>query len=175
MDNFHETLVTKRPSGSDTAKRIGIVIVGMFLAAVVFFFAFVLFPLNLVIAGGIMYGAYYLVSGLDTEYEYTVTNNEIDFDKISGRRSRKRLITADIKLFENFGKISDAPETPSDCTVVQVSDNTGENEYFADFKHASLGNVRIIFTPDEDMIGAIEPYLSGPLKNELKRRKLLEK
>ena len=36
------------------------------------------------------------------EYEYIVTNGELDVDKIMGRSKRKRLVTADARNFEVF-------------------------------------------------------------------------
>ncbi len=175
MDNIHEHLVSKRPTSADKAKRAALIAATVIVSLIAAALLMILFPMNLFLGGGIIYGGYFLVSGLDTEYEYIMTNNEIDIDKISGKRKRKRLITADITTFESFGRLADAPEAPDECTTVQVSDNTGEGEYFADMKHSSLGSVRIIFSPDEKMLEGIEHYLSSAVKSEYRRREMLSK
>jgi len=175
MDNFHEHLVERKATGADIAKNIGIIILAVVLSFILLVAGLYFFPMNLFAAVALCYGAYLLSSGIAVEYEYTVTNNEIDIDKIIGKRKRKRLITADISLFEHFGKSADAPAISDDYTVVKASDNTGEGEYFADFKHSSFGNVRILFTPDEEMLKSVEPYLNGTLRAELKRMDFLSK
>lgn len=52
---------------------------------------------------GAIYGAYWLISGMSIEYEYILTNGEIDVDKIIAQRKRKRLVTVSAKTFEAFG------------------------------------------------------------------------
>ena len=170
MDSFHECLVTRRSSGADIAKNIGIGLLCLVLsAAVVLFLPSWAFPFHIVFVIGIFYGGFYLMSGIGVEYEYILTNDEIDIDKIMGKRKRKRLITVGIKTFENFGKIADAPAVGSDYTIVQASDNSGEGEYFCDLKHNTLGNVRVIFTPDEKIVEGIELFLPGPVKADYRR------
>lgn len=176
MDNFRECLVRKRNTSSDTLKRAGIgVLCALLAAAAVLFIPLYLFPFNLAAAIAIFYGGYYFMSATNVEYEYILTNDEIDFDKIIAKRKRKRLVTAKISTFENFGTLKEAPAISDDYTTVKADDCSGENEYFCDFKHASFGNVRVIFTPDEEMVKVIETALPGPLKTEYKRRKLLNK
>ncbi len=175
MDSYHECLISKKPSGADTAKKVLIGLLGLalaFLAAAVLMF---FFPLNLLISGGIFYGAYYLMSFFSVEYEYIITNDEIDFDKITGKRKRKRLVTAPIKKFERFGKAGEAPELPAGYTLVLAADGTDTADYFCDFNHDSFGNVRVVFTPDEKTVECISEQLPSLLKAELKRRKFLDK
>lgn len=42
---------------------------------------------------GSLYGGYILITNMSVEYEYIVTNGEMDIDKIIAKRRRKRLIT----------------------------------------------------------------------------------
>ncbi|MGN0642301.1 MAG: hypothetical protein ACI4JJ_04075 [Huintestinicola sp.] len=160
-DCYVEQLIEKRPGGAEAAKKIGIglaaVIVG---GALAFFF----FPMGIILAGFAFYGAFYLISGCDVEYEYIFTNGDLDIDKIIGKRKRKRLITAKLSEFTAFGPIEEAAEAGHDVTTVLAADGTGQNEYYADFKHASAGNVRIIFTPEEKLLDGIVMFLPRKLK-----------
>ncbi|MGN0692338.1 MAG: hypothetical protein ACI4K7_08325 [Oscillospiraceae bacterium] len=175
MDNFHECLVTKKSSGADIAKKVGIALLAVILSLAVMIFFMVIFPMNIFAVAGIFYGAYYLSGNFSVEYEYIITNDEMDIDKIIGKRKRKRLITAPVGKFERFGKIEDAPSLPDGYTTVLASDGTDTDDYFCDFNHQNFGNVRIIFTPDEQTVENITEHLPNLLKAELRRKKLLDK
>ena len=89
MDHFAEYLVQKRPTSQDRLKQGLIVAAAVVLSVLIGAISVLtgwLFLLVLVI--GAIYGAYYLLTGCYTEYEYTVTNGELDVDKIAGRRKR---------------------------------------------------------------------------------------
>ncbi len=171
MDIFVEQIVKKEVTGKDWAKRVFIGIgMGVVAAVCVFVFLFILpIPgLALLLLAGIFYGGYRLLTNSDCEYEYIVTNGEIDIDKIIAKRNRVRLITAKASAFEAFGEYKDAPKLESGVTVVSA---VGESEsgaettaYYADFKHATAGNVRLVFTPEEKVLEAIKPFLPRQLK-----------
>lgn len=167
-DFYSEQLVSKRAGGSDTAKKILIGVLTALVAA--FFFLIIIFPLSLLIVGLIFYGGYYLMTGIDTEYEYILTNGDLDIDKITGKRKRKRLLSTKIGDFTSFGKLEEAPEAADKVTTVLVTDGTDEGAYYADFKHQSAGNVRLIFTPDEKTMEGVKMFLPRQLKAEFLRK-----
>lgn len=171
MDNYHECLISRVPTGGDTAKKIGIILLALILSAAAMIFLISIFPLNIFAVAGIFYGCFYLLGDFSVEYEYIITNDEMDVDKITGKRKRKRLITAPIRKFENFGKIDDAPDLPDGFTTVLASDGTNSADYFCDFNHERFGNVRIIFTPDEKTIEAIMQNIPQLLKAKLRLKK----
>lgn len=175
MDIFVEQIVKKNASGKDWALRIIIGIAMGVLGAVSLFVLLFIFPfLGIIMLFGVFWGGWRLITGLDCEYEYIVTNGEIDIDKIIAKRKRVRLMTAKASSFEAFGEYTnDTPDEADGATVVSA---VGENEssaetktYYADFKHASAGNVRLIFSPEERVVEAITPFLSGQLKINMRR------
>lgn len=165
-DFYAEYLVPKKSTGADTAKKIGIGILTAFVAS----FFFVAFPfVGILMAALVFYGGYFLITGVDVEYEYIITNGDMDIDKVIGKRKRKRLITAPIGTFTAFGKLSEAPEAADGTTTVLASGGTGE-EYYCDFVHKSAGNVRIIFTPSEKIIEGIGIFIPRQMKAEFMRK-----
>ena len=125
MDIFVEQIVKKTASGRDMVLRV-LIIIGMCvltLASVLLLFT-IAYAFAVLIFFGTMWGGYRLFSGLDCEYEYIVTNGEIDIDKIIAKRKRIRLITAKASAFEAFGKYDDAPDTDESVTTVCA---VGEN------------------------------------------------
>ena len=94
MDHYNEQLVQKRTETSDIVKRVLIIIATVILSAICAFGAFVFrFMPLIVVIFGIFYLSWYLITATSVEYEYIITNNDMDIDKITGRRTRKRLIT----------------------------------------------------------------------------------
>lgn len=175
MDIFVEQIVKKITNGKDMAMRI-LIIIGMCILTVVSLFIFLFTPMSvfgLLIFFGTMWGGYHLFTNIDCEYEYIVTNGEIDIDKIIARRKRIRLITARASAFEAFGEYENAPDIDDSVTVVSaVGYNESDAEtktYYADFKHPSAGNVRLIFCPEEKVIDAIVPFLPRQLKINFKK------
>lgn len=169
-DRFTEHLVKKVPSSQDSAKKLMLILGAAVLVIGTAFVAIVtgwLIILTITIA--LIYGAYYILSGLGVEYEYTFTNGELDIDKIMGQRKRTNLITVDAEKFEDFGKVTaDTPEKEN-ATLILCSDNTGEGEYYADLTTEEYGETRIIFTPSEKMAAYIEEALPRTLRYRKQR------
>ena len=177
MDIFVEQIVKKKTSGKDTALKI-LIVLGVALLAAIGVFVMLFIPMfssiALILVFGVFFGGYYLLTSLDCEYEYIVTNGEIDIDKIIAKRKRVRLITARASTFEAFGRYDEASDASSDVTIVSAAgtsvDGSDDNPaYYADFKHASAGSVRLIFTPEEKVVEAIKPFLPRQLKVNLKK------
>ena len=170
-DFYAEYLVSKASTGMDTVKKI---LIGLGTALVAGFFLAAVPMMGILMAGLVFYGGYYLLTGVDVEYEYIITNGDLDIDKVIGKRKRKRLITAPIGTFTAFGKLSEAGEEPDNTTTVLASGGNGE-EFYCDFVHKSVGNVRIIFTPSEKIIEGIGIFLPRQLKLEFNRKYAVKK
>lgn len=176
MDIFVEQIVKKAPNGKDTAKKVFIVLCTCLLTAVLAFvmmFMPVFSGVALLLLFGVLYGSYYLITGIDVEYEYIVTNGEMDIDKIIAKRKRSRLITGKVSSFEAFGKYADAPDIDSSVTIVSAVGTSlsgaDTEEWYADFTHASAGKVRLIFSAEDKVIEAIRPFLPRQLKVNLNK------
>ena len=91
MDVFVEQLVRRRI----TAKDMFLSIIYVVLAIALFFFLVFLMPVmfgeitslpGAILGLAVIYGAYYIISNMSIEYEYIVTNGEIDVDKVIAKR-----------------------------------------------------------------------------------------
>ena len=85
MDTFAEQLVTKTQNSSDSIKKIIVLAGGGVIVALLLYLTFI-FPLTFILAAGAAYAIYLLFTGLNIEYEYTVTNGILDIDKIIAKR-----------------------------------------------------------------------------------------
>ncbi len=166
MDNYSEQIVTREAGGFIVVKKFAVIFLTVILAVALFlvFTIIGLLPIGLLLGGGCVYGGYFLFSSFDIEYEYIITNGELDVDKIIAKRSRKRLLTVKVTEFTDFGIITDEPDR-GDRTIFMVT-GSGESDYYADFKHAKHGDCRLIFSPNERTRETMEPYMRNINKNK---------
>lgn len=169
MDNYSEQLISKVPTTKDKAKIALIIIAVIVVVAVAVVILVGFAPFNIVIAAGAIYGGYVLISNTNIEYEYIITNKDMDIDKVIAKRKRKRLVSVNIPTFESFGKLSEAAQPKQDVTTVLASANNGEEDYYADFKHPQLGDVRLIFTPNQKTIDTLKPALPRTIKYNINK------
>ena len=170
MDRFSEQLV-ERQGDKKTAFLKGLVVAGAIAVLALLGFILVLFQFTtalfcLVAAAGAIWLAVYIMQGFNVEYEYIVTNDDLDIDKISGKRKRKRLISVDLKSVDDFAPYLNETELHSDVTVL-AEDGTGIDMWYVFIETESTGKVAIIFNPDErtrkNIIGGLEPMLRAKL------------
>ncbi len=170
MDSYAEQIVRKSDGGADSAKRAILLVGGVFLglAVAVLGSIFGAFAVSSLIGVGILYGGIYLSANYDIEYEYLIVNGSIDIDKIMSKKRRKPLISVSVSQFESFGIYDAEKGTPSDMTIVSAEGDSKENQrYYADFSHETYGKCRLIFTPDNNILREIKPYLKGQIRQVL--------
>lgn len=159
-DTFAEQLVIKAHSSSDTVKKAFILAGGGIAMALLIKLCTVSF-FALLPAAVLGVWVYHLLTGLNVEYEYTITNGTLDIDKIIAQRKRVSMISADVRNFTAFGSYEEADES-SNTTILAIGGE--EKLYYAEFKSESYGEVRLVFSPNEKILNCIKPYLSGNVK-----------
>lgn len=164
MDVFHEYIVTKKKEASDyiiTLLLIGAAVALTFvLMLLTMMFSQYLSSIGLLLVVGVWWGAVHLIKSRSIEFEYILTNNELDIDKIAARRARKRICTINFKEIDLCASVSDVRfkheyDNPADRTVKNLAgDINGERVYFVDFSDGAE-RVRVIFQPGERILSAI--------------------
>ena len=112
------------------------------------------FSIGLVLIAFAWYGAYLLMSMQNIEYEYILTNSEIDIDKIMSKKARKRIASFDFKEINICANINDN-EHNHDYDV--TGDKSRGNVYFVDYSQDSE-NYRVLFQPTSKMIESIKRF-----------------
>ena len=99
MDNFAEYMVKKQPDSRDIAKKAGIIALAVLLSAASVFLVFIThIPFIPIITCAVIYGAYFVLTGLSVEYEYAVTN------RYCGRRKNHYRFRKEVKNRKNVLK-----------------------------------------------------------------------
>lgn len=151
-DIFKEQLVAVKPTKATSLKKVGIVIAAIIIGIVGFIFGGRLIGPLIVVA--VVIGGSYLVKSLNLEYEYALTNDELDIDKIINKERRKRLFTVNIKEIEMMAHISDEMRKGdmerAQKTINVGSGEEGPNTYAILFRHENT-LTKLVFQPNDSI------------------------
>ncbi|MCX7709824.1 MAG: DUF6106 family protein [Clostridia bacterium] len=161
MDIFIEKIVAKRKTGEDRLITTGLIIAGVVLSLFAFSLPF-LSGFAPVVAVAVIYGVYYVAKSRNIEFEYAVTNGDLDIDKIIAQRKRKRVFSANCKEFEVVAKVKSIhynDEIKRIAKQIQaVSSMDSEDVYFTVANYQGQKTV-VFFEPDQRMLNAFKTYI----------------
>lgn len=175
MDAFTEQLIQKKKSSKEIGMYVLCGVLGLIALAlaVVLFLLFPQFPpFTLIVVIGAGYGIFHLVTAQNIEYEYTVTNGDIDIDQITARRSRQRLVSVAGRKIEMLCPYrAEAFEgRVYDRTVVAVSDPAAEGLWAFSYRGRKNGHTLVIFEPNDRVMKQLFTGLSRTLVLEIKQK-----
>ena len=172
MDSFMEYMITEKQTAKTILKKIGIYF-GALLLTLVSFFVMLMFPSMLIgfapmVIVLIFYIAYRINTSFDVEYEYILTNGELDVDKITNKKRRKRLVTIHCKSFTAFAKVGDkeflSEENGEFSKVIDASAKSSSLiDYYAVF-YKNGQKIKLIFNPTQKMIEIFKIYAPRVVK-----------
>lgn len=172
-DIFMEYLIKKKPGAKEILIKVGIVVAALFLTVILLGVLFALtqsgipavFSIGFLLIALMWYVAILLMGKLNLEFEYTLTNSEIDIDKIMSKRGRKRIASFDFKniyicanIRDNMHK-HDYENTELISKTFDVSgDKSRGGVYFVDYEDEKNGRTRILFQPPQKMLDSIKRF-----------------
>ena len=141
--------------------------VGLIVAAILLSFIFMLFSgflqsFTLLLIVGAWVGAIYLIRTSSKEYEYILTDGEIDVDVISGMSRRKRIITIKPEQVTAFEKFTpDCMKRLSTPDVKKNLDLSSGNPHNSYVVTANINSTKtlIVISPSERLLEAWKPHL----------------
>ena len=158
-DVFLEQIVKKKDTIKEVVIKALIMVAGVliFLASILFLGNQFFGPFALLFGVGGIYFAWFFATGLNLEFEYIYTNGEIDFDKISAKRKRKRIVTVRITSFADFGKF-DAEKYKNqkyDVTINAAASLADPETYYATFTNKEGKKCILMFSPNQRLLDTI--------------------
>jgi hypothetical protein len=163
MDIFIEKLVIKKKTIGDYLIISAIILVTVLLVFTSLSIP-VLYELNLgiLLAAGFAYLGYRLVISRNIEYEYIVTNGDLDIDKIISKRKRKRIFSANCREFDIVSKVKSNSFSQSVRNVRKRIDASSSinspGAYFITLNYKGEKTL-VIFEPDERMLKNFKVYI----------------
>lgn len=173
MDAFVEQIVKKKKGG----KEIGIIVGSLILLAVLLFLVyFFLIPyirqFFIILAAAAIYGEWWLITEQNVEYEYSVTNGDIDVDQITARRKRKRIVSvpgAKIESLEPYRAEAYAGRQ-FDRRVMAATSETAEGVWCFTYRSKKNGHTLVLFQPEQRVLETLRTGLSATLQRELDKK-----
>jgi len=174
MDTYLEYMVKPKKNAAQVLICIAYYLIAATLSYVLFYarIPFIIFFYPAVVFF-LFWGAYKLSGKYSVEYEYILTNDELDVDRIIAKKERKRLLTVSVRKFEIMapakGEEFNKEWNSSDVKVkfdASLGENS-ENRYFAKFINKKNEKMILVFNPTEEMQKAIKQsnmrnvYLEG--------------
>ena len=168
MDVFCEYIVNVKKNPVElTISALGIILAVILLGFSLFFLFTPFSSFVLLIDAGVVYGAYILITHFNVEYEYILTNGDIDIDKIIAKRKRKRVLSFSTKEFEI---VAPYKQGENYTNVLDLGTRNYENAYYAVFSKDGQKKT-LVFNPPQKMIEAMKTYsprtvnLKGEIEN----------
>jgi hypothetical protein len=162
MDMFNEKIVKRRKNALDYTYTAALA-----LAAILLSFLSILYipQFSLIIIVGAFYLAYFFSSKRNIEYEYAVTNGDLDIDMIVNQKKRKRVFSQNAKDFDAVARIKSVQYTKEikECKSIKDYTSHSENaEVWFIYMRLNGAPTVILFEPTDKMIENF--YLFNPRK-----------
>ncbi|MCL2526852.1 MAG: DUF6106 family protein [Defluviitaleaceae bacterium] len=159
-DVYKEQIVKRQQTSRDSLKRAGLIMAVIFIS----FIAFSMIPqFAPFVVTGAVFGAWYLLSFLKVEYEYTFTSGELDIDAIYNRSRRKRVFSARVSDFEIMAHVDDKMHHGSFEGAQTFRDYssgvTSDNSYAFLINHENK-RTKVVIEPNEIMLVALAGVLT---------------
>ena len=152
MDSFFEQIVKKKKGAVEWLIIIGVILAALALLLLCFLY---LGSFIIIATVGILYGGWWLITGQNVEYEYCVTNGDIDVDKIIARRKRVRLVSVAGRKVRALAPYDPAkPLGKFQRTVVVAPSLNEEGLWYFTYHSKKNGDTLVIFMPDDRVLGA---------------------
>lgn len=171
MDIFKEFIIKRELTSQEKAIRFCVSVASVALAFtfIAFTFTTTLMILGMLLAMASVYIGWQLTVRFLIEYEYIITNFDLDIDKIVNQSTRKRLCTVDLHTVSEYGKYSENVTVGENETLIKAQANNIElDDYFLRFKHREYGDCLLLFTPSMEAMELIKQALPRNVKGSLK-------
>lgn len=158
MDFFQEYIVKRKIGVKEWILSILISIVAFVLVALSV--PYLNWGFVAVLDAAVVYFSYVLISRFSVEFEYILTNSELDIDKIYARRKRDKMLTVDVRKLEICAPYGDEGKFSTEImsNVEAIYDFSTRNYqdaylaiYFEDGKKYGF-----LFNPSQKMIDSMK-------------------
>ena len=158
MELYTEYMVARKKGPVDVAISIMTVICAAFISllALQFIFRPVYGTFVLLAIAALWYGVYFIIGSRSLEFEYCITESEMDVDVIKGRSRRKHIASVDLRNVDIIAPatVDYAGEYDRSGIQKKIDASKGDSNvtdfFVIYFEKEQL--TRLIFTPNESML-----------------------
>ncbi len=166
MDTFFEQIIAVKKNGKAVAAIIGIWLAAFIVCFLLIMFMGFLGTFSLLLAAGVLFGAYKLCTRFNLEYEYIVTNGTMDIDKIINKSSRKRILSFELATVSRIEKFNPAQLSGVNAKELFITCNQDDpGAYLMVSATEGKGTSYLVFAPDERVRSAIVKFVPKFISN----------
>ncbi len=173
MDTFTEQIIKKKKTPLQW-----LIMIGVSLVAVTLLVAILSVPLlraipilSTLLLMGVGYGGWWIVTNQNLEYEYCVTNGDIDIDLITAKRKRKRVVSVVGRKVESllpYDAVKVNEKTYQRVVIAAPSKNETGLWYFT-YHSKKNGHTLVVFQPEQRVLHALFDGLQSLVKIDTRR------
>ncbi|MBE6789533.1 MAG: hypothetical protein E7539_07760 [Ruminococcaceae bacterium] len=180
MDIFVETIVKRKLTAQDK-KKVMALFITIVLSAVLFILVIPFFCLtsglayistiSMIVFAVIVFLIWKALKAMLIEFEYIITNDSLDVDKIIDKKKRSRMISIDIKTVEDIGIYNPAAFVGRSFNyeVHAERDVNGAANYYIIVPHPKYKRTLIVFSPDDRLLEALTKNLPRQLVKNISK------
>lgn len=158
---FNEQLVKREPQTMDLVKKtiyvvIAIAVVFAVLMTQLFFFVALVVIVEVFVLR-------FLFQGMNLEFEYILTNHELDIDKVISKSRRKHMHTLNVKSIVAMAKYEEMDKSTEFRTFdkkVNVSSGVLKENTYAFIIMEDRKRLLVIFEPNEKILKSMKIYMT---------------
>lgn len=168
MDIVLEYIIKKKNTSKDNALIIGTILAALILTQAILTISLKVLNLGtfgFIVIAAIWFGVYWLLTMRSKEFEYSITNGELDIDMIIARRKRKHLLSVKTRQFELCANVHDPAfqqalneKKPANSIIMAASEKNAPRTYFVDLIAHDGKPYRLFFEPTSKMLEAFSKY-----------------
>jgi len=173
MDFFNEWIVKRRKTAQDyMSVAITVMVTCMVLYGVVLQFMMAKYmyfiPIEIAL---VFFIAYKIISSMNVEYEYSVTNGDLDIDKVISKRRRKKMVSLKLRDVEYFAPFEgEHIRVAEDASIKRIYDASSGLDaprlHFIIYYYNSEKTL-LLFEPTDEMIDNFSHYVSRSLNHTI--------
>lgn len=162
MDLFTERIVTKKKDYVDYLIMVGTIIVSFILAFIIVLIAGPLyFGIALVLVAAIAYFGYRIITSRNIEFEYSLTNRDLEISKIIAKRKRKRIFYGNCREFEVVDKVTSNRHQKvanSEMTKIRAASSMKSQDVYYFISQYNNKKVIVYFDPGDEILDKIKSF-----------------
>lgn len=165
MDVFLEYMIKRKKGPKEIVADVLIILAAAAFIVVVLPNLAVLVPFLqsfvLLLAAGAVYAAYRLIASHNVEYEYIITNGEMDIDKIIAKRQRRRVLSVSCRKFEIVAPLHGPQSKPeyADLKTIDAAKSADSPTAYFGIYMGEGGRTRVIFEASPAMLRAFKSII----------------
>lgn len=174
MDNLIEQVVPKARDAGYRVRLVLIILIAIGIPATLVVIAELTQTAYLAIIAMFLllfciYGAWYFITSLNVEYEYSFLSSTLRIDRIIAKRKRKPVVKVDVKKFDDLFPYSDSEMNKHKFNKVYhaAAKEFDTANYVACYHDEAKGKCAILFTPNERLLEEMKPYFGNELRKKI--------